>query len=191
MIAAEDAVLVLLAAGKSARFSGDRCKLDEPLGGTPLGLHAALTVADVPFKARVAVVGRCRINYAAHGFELIENLDPVGDMASSLRLGVARAQEQGAAAIVVVLADMPRITAAHVRRLLAAADGSSAVVASATPGASPRPPAVFGCDLFARLSSLTGDHGARDLIRAARHVEASAAALVDIDTREDLQALAR
>ena len=191
MIAAENTALVLLAAGKSTRFGGDHSKLDEPLAGHPLGLHAALALAEIPFKARVAVVSRCRIDYAAHGFAVIENHDRVGDMASSLRLGVARAQEEGATAILVALADMPHITAAQVRRLLDAADGNDTVVASASSGAPPRPPALFGRDLFARLLSLTGDHGARDLIRAGRQVEVSAAELIDIDTREDFDTLAR
>ncbi len=189
MIAAEDTALVLLAAGKSARFAGERSKLDEPLGGIPLGLHAALTLADVPFSVRFAVVNRSLVDYAAHGFDVIENRGPVGDMASSLGLGVARAQEHGAAAILVALADMPRITAAHVQRLLDAADGSDAVIASVSPGAPPRPPAVFGRNLFARLLSLSGDHGARELIRSGRHIDTNSGELVDIDTPADLARL--
>ncbi|ONF96151.1 nucleotidyltransferase family protein [Sphingomonas jeddahensis] len=189
MIAAEHTILVLLAAGKSARFEGHRSKLDEPLDGVPLGLHAAQTLASVPFRRRVAIVSRCRIDYTAHGFHTVENDDSVGDMASSLRLGVADAQKHDAAAILVALADMPRVTAAHVRRLLDTAQGPDAVVASTSPNAPPRPPAVFGRHLFAPLLSLTGDHGARDLIRTAGHVEAPASELVDIDTRDDLGAL--
>lgn len=186
MIAAEDTILILLAAGKSARFGGERSKLDEPLHGIPLGLHAASALSDVPFQQRVAIVRRCRIDYAAHGFQVIENSDPAGDMASSLRLGVAFAKEQGAAAILIALADMPGVTAAHIRRLLDAAGGSDAVVASTSSGRAPRPPAVFGRSLFAQLLSLSGDHGARDLIRAGRLVEAPMDELVDIDTRGDL-----
>ncbi len=188
MIAAEDTVLVLLAAGKSSRFGGDCSKLDEPLGAHPLGLHAALALAPVPFKARVAIVRLCRIDYAAHGFAMIENHDAVGDMASSLRLGVAWAQEHAARAVLVALADMPCITAAHVGRLLDTAEGDDAVVASSA-GAAPRPPALFGQAVFDQLLSLAGDHGARDLIRTARHVATTAGELTDIDTRPDLARL--
>lgn len=190
MIAAEDTALVLLAAGKSARFAADRSKLDVPLRGVPLGLHAARSLAALAFKARIAVTGRCRVDYAAEGFDVIRNDDPIGDMASSLRLGVGVAQAQGAAAVLIVLADMPRISASHVQRLLASAEGADAVVASASAGAPPRPPALFGSGRFETLSSLSGDHGARDLIRSGRLVEAPAAELVDIDTLEDLAALA-
>jgi molybdenum cofactor cytidylyltransferase len=189
MIAAEDTVLVLLAAGKSVRFGSGESKLDQPLGDHPLGLHAVIALGAIPFRAHVAVVSRCRIDYAALGYAMIENDDPVGDMASSLRLGVGWAQEHGAAAVLVALADMPQVTAAHVRRLLDAADGSDAVVASASPDVPPRPPAVFGRGLFAHLLSLSGDHGARDLIRAGRHVQTLRADLIDIDTQEELEAL--
>lgn len=190
MIAAEDTILVLLAAGKSKRFISDESKLDMPIGDLPLGLYAARALAALPFKARAAIVRRCRVDYAAHGFHVIENTDPVGDIASSLRLGVTFAQAQGAVAVLVALADMPRITAGHVRRLLEAADGAEAVVASSIAGAAPRPPAVFGSDQFETLLSLSGDHGARDLIRSGQRIEAPAAELVDIDTQEDLASLA-
>lgn len=190
MIAAEDTVLVLLAAGKSARFVGAESKLDAPVGGVPLGLHAAHALSGLPFKARVAVVRRCRIDYAAHGFDMVRNEDPVGDMASSIRLGIRSAQRHGAAAVLIALADMPRISAQHVERLLAAADGAHSVVASVSAGSAPKPPALFGNACFDALLSLSGDHGARDLIRTGRLVEAPAATLVDIDTHADLAVLA-
>ncbi|OWK28373.1 nucleotidyltransferase family protein [Sphingomonas dokdonensis] len=190
MIAAEDTILVLLAAGKSARFAGAESKLDASVNGAPLGLHAAHTLSGLTFKARVAIVRRCRIDYAAHGFEMVRNEDPVGDMASSIRLGIRSAQRHGAAAVLIALADMPRLSAHHVQRLLAAADGAHSVVASASAGSAPKPPALFGSARFDELLSLSGDHGARDLIRAGRLVEAPAATLVDIDTHADLAALA-
>ncbi|OWK31751.1 nucleotidyltransferase family protein [Sphingomonas mucosissima] len=190
MIAAEDTIFVLLAAGRSARFTSDQNKLDVPVDGVPLGLHVVLSLGDLPFRRRVAIVRRCQIDYPAHGFHVIENNDSVGDMASSLRLGVTFAQDQGAAAVLIALADMPCVTERHIRRLLDMAIGTDAMVASSSAGAAPRPPAVFGRRRFAALLSLSGDHGARDLIRSAQQVEAPAAELVDIDTREDLAGLA-
>jgi molybdenum cofactor cytidylyltransferase len=190
MIAAEDIALVLLAAGRSARFVGAESKLDALVDGMPLGLHAAHTLSGVPFKARVAIVRRSQIDYAAHGFDVVRNEDPVGDMASSIRLGIRSAQRHGASAVLIALADMPRISADHVQRLLAAADGAHSVVASVSAGSAPKPPALFGNACFDALLSLSGDHGARDLIRAGLFVEAPAATLVDIDTHADLAALA-
>lgn len=186
MIAPERTVLALLAAGHSRRFGGS--KLDEELWGKPLGTHTADALADVPFLARVAVTGDARLDYAALGFTVLPNTDPVRDQASSIRIAARHALDLGADALLIALADMPCITAAHVRRLLVAA-GEQGVVAS-TPGGSPCPPAVFGRARLAELLAITGDHGARDLIRAGFHLTASATELVDVDTGEELAALA-
>lgn len=189
MIAAEDTVLVLLAAGKSARFGDVGSKLNEPFLARPLGLHVAVALEAVPFKHRVAItLPRCTIDFAPHGFQVVRNDDPIGDMASSVRLGVAYAQEHGASAVLLALADMPRVTAAHVHRLLDAADSDDAVVASSD-GISPKPPALFARAHFDTLLALTGDQGARDLIRAGRHVVTNAAELIDVDTPEELERL--
>ncbi len=186
MIAAEDTALILLAAGQSRRFGAGASKLDTRVRGLPLGLHAARAVEVVPFARRIAVTARSAIDYAAEGFLVIPNDDPVGDMASSLRLGMATAGK--AAAVLVLLADTPNITAAHVGRLLAAGDGPRTIVAS-TDGGAPRPPALFGEAWFDALSALYGDHGARDLIRSGKLVQASVGELADVDTPDDLAAL--
>jgi molybdenum cofactor cytidylyltransferase len=189
VIAAEDVVLVLLAAGKSARFGDIGSKLDAPFLTRPLGLHVAVALAAIPFRERVTVVSpRCAIDYAPHGFHVVNNDDAVGDMASSVRLGVACAQARGAKAVLLALADMPRVTASHVYRLLDAADSADAVVASSD-GVGPKPPALFAQAHFATLCALTGDQGARDLIRAGRHVVTNAAELIDVDTPEELERL--
>lgn len=190
MIAVEDTVLVLLAAGKSERFGDIGSKLDHEFLAHPLGLHVAIALEDMPFKERVAVVDGCRIDYAQHGFRLVHNDDPERDMGSSVRLGVACARAQGAQAVVIALADMPRVTATHVYRLLDAADGPGAIVSSSD-GVSPGPPALFGRDMFDALEAVSGDQGARDLIQRGRHVVTAPAELIDVDTPEELEELRR
>jgi len=189
VIAAEDVVLVLLAAGKSARFGDVGSKLNEPFLTRPLGLHVAVALEAVPFQQRVVVTSpRCTIDYRPHGLHVIGNDDAVGDMASSVRLGVACAEALGAKAVLLALADMPRVTASHIHRLLDAADSADAVVASSD-GVSPKPPALFARAHFDTLRALSGDQGARDLIRAGRHVVTNAAELIDVDTPEELEQL--
>ena len=188
MIRAEEVVLVLLAAGKSERFGDIGSKLDEPFLNRPLGLHVAVALEDMPFRERIAIVDGCAIDFAAHGFRVIRNDDPARDMASSVRLGIAAAQEQDAAAVLLALADMPRVTASHIYNLLDAAGAADAVVASSD-GRTPSPPALFGRDRFAALLAITGDHGARDMIRAGKHVVANPNELIDVDTPEELERL--
>ncbi|SOB78649.1 molybdenum cofactor cytidylyltransferase [Sphingomonas guangdongensis] len=185
MIYAEDAVLVLLAAGLSSRFPSGN-KLEAEFLGKPVGLHVATALASVPFKERLVVTDGCKLVF--DGYDVVHNDVPAEGMGRSVRLGVARAKELGARAVVIALADMPRVTAAHVYRLLDAAVGDDAVVASSD-GAQPRPPAVFGAARFDFLLTLEGEAGARDLVRAGKHVVTAPAELIDIDTPEDLDRL--
>lgn len=188
MIRVEDSILVLLAAGRSERFGDIVSKLDQPFLARPLGLHVAVALEDMPFAHRVAIVDGCKIDFAQRGFEVLHNDDPDRDLSSSVRMGVRIAKDRGAAGVVLALADMPRVTATHVYRLFDAADAPDAVVASSD-GKSPKPPALFGAERFDALLSLTGDAGARDMIRAGRHVVTNAAELIDVDTPEELEKL--
>jgi len=187
MIAAERCALVLLAAGRSSRFGGGKLAAD--LRGTPLGLHAAVELGDIPFGARVAITGGGDgPDFTACGFDVVVNDDGASGMSRSVRLGVAHARACAAKAVMIVLADMPCVTAAHVRRLLAAAEGPGAVVVSSD-GTRASPPALFGADRFDALMVLQGDEGARGLIAAGRRVVTGAAELLDVDTRADLEHL--
>ncbi|MBC9034136.1 NTP transferase domain-containing protein [Sphingomonas sp. JC676] len=183
MLEPERVALVLLAAGCSQRFDGD--KLSEPFLNKPLAFHAVTALARVPFMMRIAVVSDTRLDFAGLGYQLVENPDPSLGQARSLCFGVAAAKKAGAQAVLVALADMPRVTATHIYRMFDRADGPATIVASSD-GISPMPPALFGRDLFDDLLDLEGDEGARQLIKRGHHVVASPAELVDIDTREDL-----
>ena len=183
MLEPQQVALVLLAAGRSRRFDGD--KLSEPFLDKPLAFHVVTALAKVPFLTRIAIVSDTALDFGALGYQVIENPDPSFGQARSLCLGVEAAKQAGAEAVLVALADMPRVTAAHIHRLFDRADGPATIVASSD-GATPMPPALFGRDMFDGLLSLEGDEGARQLIRRGHHVVASPAELVDIDTREDL-----
>jgi molybdenum cofactor cytidylyltransferase len=186
MLRPETTALVLLAAGQARRFGGD--KLTTMLRGKPLVLHAVAALAAVPFATRVAVVSGTQLDLAGEGFDVVHNPNPAAGQGPSLHLGVTAARAAGAKAVLIALADMPCVTAAHVRRLFDTAEGADAVVASSS-GERPMPPALFGAAQFEALLSLDGDVGARALIRSGRQVLADPAELVDIDTREDLAAL--
>ena len=188
MLTVENTILVLLAAGKSQRYGDVGSKLDEEFLGKPLGLHVAVALGDIPFRDRIAVTRTCKLDYAPYGFRVLRNEDPVGDMSSSVKLGIAHAIERDAEAVLLALADMPRVTAAHVHRLFDAAQDTQSVVASSD-GKETKPPALFGRGRFDFLLSLTGDTGARDMVAAGRHVVTSPAELIDVDTREELERL--
>lgn len=186
MLEPQQVALVLLAAGRSRRFDGD--KLSEPFLDKPLAFHVVTALARVPFLTRIAIVSDTALDFASLGYRVVQNPDPSLGQARSLCYGVQAAKEAGADAVMVALADMPRVTASHIYRLFDAADGPATIVASSD-GTHPMPPALFGRDMFGRLLDLEGDEGARDLVRRGHHVVASPAELVDIDTREDLAEL--
>lgn len=189
MISPERVALVLLAAGRSERF-GHADKLMAPYLGRPLGLHVVVALEAVPFCERVAVVSQTQLDLASCGYRIVRNDDPAAGLGRSLRLGVEAACAGQAEAVLIALADMPRVTATHIHRLLDRAEGADAIVASSD-GVDPRPPALFGCNHLGALLRSEGDKGARELVKYGHHVVTSPAELIDIDTPEDLAALIR
>ena len=181
---AGDVALILLAAGEARRFGGD--KLMAELNGKPLAAHAVAALAPIGFRRRIAVVSRTGFDFAASGYQVVRNERPEDGLSGSLRLGLSAAGE--CTAVLIALADMPRVRSSLVERLLQATDGREAVVA-ATDGRRPSPPAVIGAAHFAVLRSLTGDSGARDLLRFGLHIHAAPGELVDVDTPAALHAL--
>jgi molybdenum cofactor cytidylyltransferase len=187
MIEPKSVALLLLAAGRSHRFGHDD-KLAQESRGVPIGLHALRSLAAVPFGARFAVVTQDRLGFARLGCRIVRNERPEEGQSRSIRLGVEAARRNGAAAVLIVLADMPLVTANLVERILACASGPSAIVAASN-GERSMPPALFGATWFEALLALEGDRGARHLLQQAQAVVTNAAELVDIDTLGDLQAL--
>lgn len=178
----ERTALVLLAAGKSERF-GLSDKLGAPFLGKPLGYHVVTALAAVPFGTRIAVCDGGNLDYAARGYQVVFNDRAKEGVSTSVRLGVQAARAEGCEAVLLALADMPRVTAAHIYRLFDASAGADTVAASSD-GVNPLPPALFGAAHFDTLETLQGDYGARHLILAGKHVVTNADELVDVDTEE-------
>lgn len=187
MIEPETTALILLAAGKSARF-GLSDKLTEMFLGQPLGMHVVTALEGVPFARRIAVRDGVKLDYAARGYHEVHNSRPEEGLSLSVRMGVAAARGAGIEAVLIALADMPRVTAAQIYRLFDAEYGAGTIVASSD-GVRPKPPALFGAGRFDALENLEGEAGARDLILAGRHVVTHPDELIDVDTTEELDEL--
>lgn len=187
MIHAEQVALLLLAAGRSQRF-GAQDKLMALYLGRPLGLHVVVALEAVPFAHRIAVTDGTKLDLAPCGYAIVHNDDPAAGLGRSLRLGIEAVRETDAQAVLIALADMPRVTATHIYRLLDRAEGPDTIIASSD-GIDPRPPALFGRGHFDALARSKGDMGARELVRRGHHIVTSPAELTDIDTPEELAAL--
>ncbi|WP_371153489.1 NTP transferase domain-containing protein [Jannaschia sp. 2305UL9-9] len=178
--------IVILAAGASSRMRGDD-KLLQPVAGTPLILRvvrmACAACADVTVVLPKGDTSR-RAWLGDTPARLIEV--EAREMSASLRAGVAACT---ADAMMVVLADMPEVTGDDLWTLITAWRNSTAGILRAT-GAdgTPGQPVIFARSLFAALQDLTGDEGARRLLRdhEVTHVPLPARdALTDLDTPED------
>lgn len=189
---------IILAAGKSSRFRGDdpnaKTKAIALLDGAPMVLHVARAAIDAGLSPLVLVTGfnADEVTSAAQalpGLQLVHNRDYESGLASSLRAGIAALPANVGGAI-VLLADMPRVRAQTILRLVQtflASPGAGAVVP--VHAGQWGNPILLGAKLFADVALLQGDSGARKLlVNRADVVEmecADAAVSVDIDTRDD------
>jgi molybdenum cofactor cytidylyltransferase len=108
-------------------------------------------------------------------------------MAGSLKLGIARVPADCAAAV-VLLADMPFVTAAMVAALVARFRGGTEPLVLSLYGEVQAPPTLYARTLFPALAE-AGDGGGRRVVLDHRSEAAElrwpAAALVDIDHPAD------
>ena len=127
------------------------------------------------------------VQSAVQGYERLANTQAALGMASSLKIVALAAQERGVDALLILLADMPFVSVAHLRALL----GHSAAhpahpVFSLAPDGVAQPPALFPSALLPALAALEGDKGARSLSLDAILVECPADQLLDVDTVDAL-----
>ncbi len=185
---------ILLAAGASDRFGAN--KLLHPVGGRALIESAASAARDAGLTPLVAVLGRdgaaLRALLQPYGFRCL--LHPESASASaSLHHGlevIAPAVD----AVVILLGDMPLVSAAMITALANAAGQSAAPVVASRYGGVVAPPVLFRRALFPELLAWQGDGGPRPVVERhqseALFVDWPAGALVDVDERDDLARLA-
>lgn len=188
---------LVLAAGRSTRMGGPN-KLLEPLLGRPMVRHAAAAALGAQLSEVVVVTGHqsAAVEASLDGLPVrfTHNPDYAEGLSTSLRAGLAAFGPQ-VDGVVVLLGDMPGVTAPLVRRLVKAFDPETGahVVAPARGGRRGNP-VLWGRRFFGELARVEGDVGGRHLLErhpeAVREVEAEDdGALIDVDTPEMLAML--
>ena len=185
---------LLTAAGASSRFGTD--KLQIPIGGQPMGVHALDILSQVPFALRVLVTSKDKeyLNEAAvkRGFDVVINPEPTQGMSSSVRLGTEHIVRAGAYdGILYAVADQPHLSADTVNRLVQAFEAEPDHIWAPEADGRRGNPVLFPAALFEELSKVTGDRGGRQVILAhpllLKTIQVQRAELKDIDTKEDMQ----
>lgn len=183
MACAEGLAIALLAAGRSTRF-GVADKLTAPLAGKPLAQWAAEAGCAVEADWRFFVTAPdSPLDFAGLGYTRLANAERDRGLSSSLGVAAAAAEQVGAEALLILLADMPLVSSDHLAAVILRGRGA---VFSRTPDGIPQPPALFPRSLFAALQTLEGDKGARSLAGDATLIDISADQFIDIDTPDDL-----
>jgi len=179
---------LILAAGAARRMGRDKRALR--VGGRTLLGHALAAAADGGLAPLLLVTGPEGPPPPA-GIAWVVNPAPGRGLASSLAAGLA-ALPAGLDAVMVLLADMPKVGGAHVARLRHGTPPGRIGVPRF--GGRRGNPVVLPAALFPEVAALDGDVGARPLIE--RHPDLVTwvempddAVLVDLDTPEDLAAL--
>jgi molybdenum cofactor cytidylyltransferase len=184
---------IILAAGQSRRMGGTN-KLTAILGDKALVRH----VADAALASSAAEV----IVVTGHEAETVrsvldgldvrfaQNPDYVDGLSSSLAVGIGAIGSQCDRAV-ILLADMPGITAGIIDRMIEASTAAPGSIILATHNGKRGNPVLWPADFFRQLSQISGDVGARHLIgeNSGRvvQVETGEAAGFDIDTKDALE----
>ena len=182
---------IVLAAGRSTRM-GPFNKLLADVGGKPMVRH----VAEAALASRAApvlvVTGHMapEVGAALEGIAvtLVSNPDYATGLASSFKAGIGALPGHCDGAL-ILLGDMPRITAAHLDALIAALAPDAIVVP--VQGDRQGNPVLWSARYFPELLQLDGDAGAKRLLSThagkVREIDLGTDAIfADIDTPEAL-----
>lgn len=184
---------ILLAAGRSTRFRGGH-KLLAPLRGEPVVVHALRALLEAGLDPPLVVLGGESVAVEAAlqeafprvAFEAVVNGRYAEGLGTSLALAARLCGERP---LLVALGDMPCLSAADHRAVVAALDPSDPLaVARGSEGGVAGHPVAMGRAWPALLAGLGGDRGAGALLREAAitFVPLDPATQIDVDTREAL-----
>ena len=184
----------VLAAGASRRMGG-RDKLLEPVEGAPVLARVARAALESRADETLVVLpphgeARRAALDGLDGARIVENRLAAEGMAASIRAATAAAAAQ-TDALILLLADMPEVSAAHLDALIAAYDPEEgrAICRASDGQGRPGHPVLIGRRFFEALGRLEGDAGAKALLEAHGDLVETVptpglAATTDLDTPE-------
>lgn len=183
---------ILLAAGAATRMG--RNKLLVSLDGETLLRRAARRAFAAGLDPVLVVVGHEAEKACAEieglGCRAVPNPDHASGINTSLSAGVDAVPADSTAAV-VLLADMPWVSAEMISALVARHAETGAPVVTSRYGDAVAPPTLYARSLFPELQGGAGEGRGRQVVRrhakVAAFVDWPASALVDLDVPEDLE----
>jgi molybdenum cofactor cytidylyltransferase len=185
---------LVLAAGQSSRMGGAN-KLLAEVDGVPMLLRAVNAALASKAASVTVVLGheeeKAEALLAGRRVNLVRNPDYAQGMSTSLRAGIGALPAEAEAAI-VLLADMPRVSAVHVDRLVDAFEAKRPAIVVPQRDGRRGNPILWPREFFAPMQAVSGDKGARGLLeenrQRIRSVEMDDDAIhADVDTPADLR----
>ncbi len=187
---------IILGAGAATRMG--KLKQLLPFRGRTLIEHAVAQAIEAAFDPVIVVVGAesqaVRNTLAPRPVAIVENAHWQAGMGSSVSAGVRYLQAMGSdsAAVAIMLADQPLVTANHLRGMAELFARSGRAIVAANYNDALGVPALFKRSLFPVLAALEPGAGARALLRDGKQTAEAfdlPEAAVDVDTPADFAAL--
>lgn len=201
---------IVLAAGKSSRMGRDKLSIVMPDGRCLAAwtLEAALNsdlervICVVKPEDSLAWIPSMWLNAASYGCSLDMRTklqiaictDHAYGMAMSLHCGILSAMAYRPDGVMMILADQPLLQAQDINRVAESlAANKLCDYAAATDGGGGKPPVAFREHMLGPLLSLSGDEGARKIMRNAKyagmHVSLPEFSFWDADTEPELECI--
>ncbi|WP_019530589.1 nucleotidyltransferase family protein [Dasania marina] len=165
---ANNIAAIVLAAGKSTRM-GAQNKLLLPFNNAPVIVQVVKAALTAQLQNIIVVTGHeaDEVVLATQGLAVrcVHNADFALGMASSLRCGLQALESnvQPIDGAIILLGDMPLVSGADIKKLLASFSNTDQIIAPYYQGKRGNP-VLWGSDYFAEIKQLSGDSGAKALL---------------------------
>lgn len=179
--------IIILAAGGSTRLGKPKQLL--PWRGTTLLQHAVQVASGVVARP-IVVLGAFKQDL--EGAQVVYNADWQEGIASSIRLGLQTAMQQGAKQALFMVCDQPFVSVHLLEELLTAQQKTGKPIVACAYSGTVGIPALFDSQYFPQLLDLKGDMGAKKIIHQySEHTWPVPFPMggIDVDTAEEYEAL--